>query len=170
MKFRAISYFSEISKFLRNEIVNLCQQVNVIAQLDHPCIKKFVGYSHVNFDNQPKPVIVEEILNSTLKEFLKLSRNEIDDTYKLVLIYGIALGMSYLHSHNIIHRNLKPGNIYVGKYWIPKISGFELSYEGENAIKERIQGSPIYLAPEVYLSHEYSKASDVYSFAYVMLF
>ena len=60
------------------------------------------------------------------------------------------------------------GNVFISKFWIPKISGFELSYEGENAMKGRIQGSPAYLAPEVYLNQEYSKASDVYSFALLM--
>ena len=35
--------------------------------------------------------------------------------------------MSYLHSHNIIHRDLKTGNILEDDYLFPKIADFGLS-------------------------------------------
>ena len=43
-----------------------------------------------------------------------------NDTKRLINIYGIASGMSFLHSQNIIHRNLKPSNILVDELIHPK--------------------------------------------------
>ena len=94
-----------------------------------------------------------------------------DDTKKLIYFYGIASGMAYLHSHNIIHRNLKPGNILLDEHLYPKISGFDISKEiGKKtfSINMNMIGTPAYLAPEIYMNKEYSKSSDVYSFGLII--
>ncbi|KAK8880693.1 hypothetical protein M9Y10_003378 [Tritrichomonas musculus] len=78
--------------------------------------------------------------------------------------------MSYLHSHNILHRDLKPEIIYVDDLFFQKLTGFHLSKElpANTEICNEIKGTPIYLSPEVYTMKEYSKASDVYAFSLVM--
>lgn len=92
----------------------------------------------------------------------------LNDTKKLIIIYGIATGMSYLHSHNILHRDLKPYNIYLDDSLYPKIAGFNIAREIKNGkieINENIKRTPVYIAPEVYLNKGYSTKSDVYSFS-----
>ena len=79
--------------------------------------------------------------------------------------------MSYLHSHSILHRDLKLNNIYLDDSMFPKISGFNIAKEMEsdsNEPNDTIKGTPAYIAPEVYSDLDYSKASDVYSFALVV--
>ena len=79
--------------------------------------------------------------------------------------------MSYLHSHGIIHRDLKPGNVFLDKSLYPKLSGFNISkfVNNESFTKSyKLKGTPAYLAPEVYLNHEYSKLSDVYSYGLIV--
>ena len=43
------------------------------------------------------------------------------------LALDIAIGMEYLHKLNVIHRDLKPGNIVLDESMRPKITDFGLS-------------------------------------------
>ena len=110
----------------------------------------------------------EEIIN-----ILEENNNNyiLDDTQKLIIIYGVASGMQYLHSYNILHRNLTSSNIFLDNSFHLKISGF-------NFVKQNASSGPnnefkykekqIYLAPEVLTSFEYSQKSDVYSFSHLI--
>lgn len=170
-----LSSTNDLDEFTSNGITNISQELSVFSQLNHPSIAKFIGYNRCDIYKFEKPTIITEFLpNESLSYFLKKDRHFSfwDDTQKLIIIYGIASGMSYLHSHNIIHRDLKPDYIYFDEFFFPKIFGFLLSKELQpNEDKEvfpKIQGTPIYLSPEVYLRKEYSKASDVYAFSLIV--
>ena len=162
-------------------IQSLSREVNIISQLNHPSIVKFIGYSPVNFKNKPKPVIITEFLsNGSLGDILDLEKkglckNEWNDTKKIINIYGIAAAMSFLHSHNIIHRDLKPDNILMDDYLCPKLTDFGLSkikHSNEESMtfqsSAELKGTPLYIAPEIWTSYEYTKACDVYSFAFIV--
>ncbi|KAK8892324.1 hypothetical protein M9Y10_029550 [Tritrichomonas musculus] len=172
--YSAIIQKHELKNFFKEEIINFYQKVDIISKLNHPAIIKFIGYSPFDFKGHPKPVILEEAITGTL--FLEIEdsnpNSPWNDTAKLIYIYGIAAGMEYLHSHDIIHRDLKPENIYHNDDMFPKISGFDISKiidkTKNTEYKEKIKGTPAYIAPEIYNKCEYSKSSDVYAFSLIM--
>ena len=170
--------FEDINK---SDLLNLNREVNIMAQINHRSILKFVGYSPTNFKNKPKPVILLEYsANDTLKSIIDLERKSLspkgwDNTKKLINIFGIASAMSYLHLNNIIHRDLKPANILEDDYLFPKIADFGLSkqmHTNESSMTDQsttcFKGSLAYSAPECILKYEFTKASDVYSFAMIV--
>ena len=151
-----------------------------MSQLNHPSILKFIGYSPIDFDNEPKPVIISEYSpNGSLSKLIALeSRSRSidmwDDTKKLITLYGISSAMSFLHSHNIIHRDLKPENILEDEFLFPKIADFGLSkilHSNSDSVSTQsttgVKGTPIYIPPEGWGSNECSKAGDVYAFAII---
>jgi serine/threonine protein kinase len=79
---------------------------------------------------------------------------------------GIVMGMMFMHQKNIMHRDLKPGNILVDSQMRVKICDFGTSkaYQGDMTQSSGI-GSPAYQAPEV-LSDDthYTLKVDVFSF------
>lgn len=166
-----------MNKLTKKDIVSISQEINILSKLNHPSIIKFFGYSPVDFKNGPKPVIITEYAsNDSLSKIIEKERNGVkiegwNSTKKLIIIYGIASGMSYLHSHNIIHRNLHSGNILLDEFFYPKIADFGFCTKHNNTLSFNstcgFKGNPSYLAPEI-LSEEYSKAGDVYSFSLIM--
>lgn len=92
-----------------DNVLLLFREVNLISLFNHPSILKFVGYCPTNFENKPFPTIITELaLSGSLRDILNMEKlgffpNEWNQTKKLINIYGIASGMSYLHSHDVLH-------------------------------------------------------------------
>ncbi|KAK8836698.1 hypothetical protein M9Y10_037635 [Tritrichomonas musculus] len=156
--------------FTIQKINSFYREVNINLKLNHPAIQKCYGYSLTNFKDKLKPVVImEPVTKGSIKT--NINSDQFNSTKKLINLFGIASGMAYLHSHNILHKNIDIKNIYLDRSMYPKISGFENCKEiPENEpLKEfRINGKVEYIAPEVLFNLEYSKASDVYAFGILM--
>ena len=162
----------------RERIIDILHEVNITIKLNHPSIIKVYGYSPNNFKNDPNPVIIAEYApNGSLykiihaKKTITKADNILNDTQILIIIYGIATAMSYLHSHNIVHRELDLTNIFLDDNYYPKISGFNISREISGIFVEKVskvKGNLKYLAPEVFENLKYSKKSDVFSFSLIL--
>lgn len=80
------------------------------------------------------------------------------------IIKGVIAGVNFLHSHDIIHSDLKMTNIMVSTDDIPIIVDFDLSKLSSNTIKlARMSGTRFYLAPETVRNHIYSPKMDVWA-------
>jgi phagosome-associated TMK96 len=108
---------------------------------------------------------------------------------KIRYVREICYGMEYLHSMNIIHRDLKLSNVlvvsddvgYCGGGGICKISDFGTSREidmtrtlsmsmSESMTMTRNIGTPLYMAPEILSGQgHYSVKADVYSYGILMI-
>jgi serine/threonine protein kinase len=76
----------------------------------------------------------------------------------------------YLHSKNLIHRDLKAANLLVNSQGVCKVADFGISTVKPNVTRTMTcVGTPIYMAPEVLTKNKYSEKADVYSFGIVLL-
>ena len=60
-------------------------------------------------------------------------------------MYGIALGMDWLHNHNIVHRDLKASNVLVHEYDVGKYSCYVADFE----CSVGVVGTGFWRAPEI---------------------
>ncbi|KAK8835740.1 hypothetical protein M9Y10_040559 [Tritrichomonas musculus] len=120
-KYFIISTADALEHYSFEMIIDLYHMVNIMTKLNYPSILKFIGFSKTNFKNKQKPTIVTEYSKYIID--VDFSNNP------LIVIYGIASAISYLHSHGILHRNLGIEHIYLDKLFHPKLTGFDYSVD-----------------------------------------
>lgn len=159
------------------DIKNFEREITVLSRVDFPSCVKFYGYSPTDFHNRKIPVIVTELIpNGSIQSMLNNVRlgkapEEWNKTKILINIYGIAAGMDYLHSQNIIHRDLKSDNVLLDSNFYPKIAdfGFSKIFQTEYESYQSMNGGTIpYMAPEILTSNHYNTKVDVYAFSIIL--
>ncbi|HKI34690.1 MAG TPA: protein kinase [Gemmataceae bacterium] len=90
------------------------------------------------------------------------------------LVEKLARAMHYAHSHGVVHRDLKPGNILLTPEGEPKVADFGLAKrmdsDAEVTRTGMVMGSPPYMAPEQAAGalRDISPVSDVYALGAIL--
>jgi serine/threonine protein kinase len=94
------------------------RQVQILASLDHPTLLSLRGFSPPasSSPSDPPAIVTNFVTGGSLQQLVDAGKkgkaNRLwDDTHRLIVLYGIAVGMAVLHSKRIIHRDLKPSHI-----------------------------------------------------------
>lgn len=143
----------------------------------HPCIIELLGYSLPSKSNPYYHIYMPFLPNKNLQQVLQEDQHKADNcrqltpTIKSKIVYGVASAMSYLHSSDLLHRDLKPLNILLDKDYNPVICDFGLSRIFNPEEMSNRVGSYAYMAPEMLIKDNvaFTKQIDVYSYALVLL-
>lgn len=146
------------------------EETQVLLQLTHANILITLGYVY----SVKNCLLMTEIATLTLDEYLRIKHNQYDndiDTYRLKIVIGIAKGLNYIHSKDIIHRRLRSDTILLDNDINPKLTGFGLARSRKSATSQLVftMNSYRWTAPEV-LGRRYTAepASDIYSFGMII--
>lgn len=110
--------------------------------------------------------VLTELMQSDLHKII-VSPQPLTTDHVKVFVYQILRGLKYLHSANILHRDIKPGNLLVNSNCILKICDFGLArtwdaHEKQNMTHEVV--TQYYRAPELLMgARRYTGAIDVWS-------
>ncbi|KAK8880478.1 hypothetical protein M9Y10_003153 [Tritrichomonas musculus] len=165
--------------FDSNDIVavNFIRECNIMSEIDHFSILKYIDYYTCDFKDRERPVIITEYSpNGSLDKIIELEQcsraiDDWDSTKKLICIYGIASAMAYLHKNDILHLDLKAANILIDENLFPKLSDFGMSVKIDELTDDenkKFKGTPTHAAPEVWKNLGYTKKVDVYAFAFTV--
>ncbi|KAL2483328.1 Protein kinase superfamily protein [Forsythia ovata] len=112
-------------------------------------------------------LVVEYLAGGTLKSYLIKNRiKKLPLKVVVRIALDIARGLSYMHSLNIVHRDVKTENMLLDKEGRVKITDFGVSrVEAANLSEMTVRtGTVGYMAPEVFIGIPYDRKCDVYSF------
>ena len=128
-----------------------------------------VAFEH-NFEDEDNFYILLELCqNQTLNE-LHVRRKILTEIEVQCYIIQLIKALQYLHSHRIIHRDLKLGNLFLNDKMELKVGDFglatKLDYDGER--KKTVCGTPNYIAPEVINSTGHSYEVDIWAIGIII--
>ncbi len=139
-------------------------EATIAASLNHPNIVKV--YNNGTIDGRPY-ITNEFIGGQTLKDVLDF-RSPLPISEALSIMIQLTSALQYAHDHNIIHRDIKPQNIFLlqdgtiklGDFGIAEADGLDITNPIES---KEIVGSVHYIAPEIAKGKAASAQSDIYS-------
>ncbi|MCR5079621.1 MAG: serine/threonine protein kinase [Bacilli bacterium] len=152
---------------LLHDPINLARfnaETEAAASLNHPNIVKVYGRGVI----EGRPYMTNEyIKGQTLRDKLDFSIHlPLMDVCQVML--QLTAGIDYIHRHGIIHRDIKPDNLFYMSDGTIKISDFGIAAPiGTSNDGDAIQGTIYYCAPEVLTGAPADIANDIYSMGVV---
>ncbi|XP_052323534.1 LIM domain kinase 1-like isoform X2 [Oncorhynchus keta] len=156
------------------------KEVKVMRCLEHPNVLKFIG---VLYKDKRLNFIAEYIKGGTLRETIKKMDTNYPWNQRVSFAKDIAAGMSYLHSVNIIHRDLNSYNCLVRENNSVVVADFGLArLMVEDKIQDKsllqkkpdrrkrytVVGNPYWMAPEMIHGKSYDEKVDIFSFGIML--
>ncbi len=120
------------------------------------------------------PYLVMELLEGEDLESLLHSKGALDEASIIDLIVPVVAGLAAVHDAGVVHRDLKPGNIFLSSgrndEIEPKLLDFGISKASgkdhmklTSATKGLLMGTPFYMSPEAIQGADMTPLSDQYS-------
>ena len=164
----------KINKVKENEIddMEIKNEIDILSKLDHPNIVKII-----EFYSTPKAYYIITDFCSCGELYNQL-KHEYTENQLAVLFYQVLSGLSYLHSKNIVHRDLKLENILISEiekdnntndkyFWVKIIDFGTAKIFEKNKNEKAVVGSSYYIAPEV-LHKNYNEKCDTWSIGVIL--
>lgn len=155
-------YFQEFVDEILHEIevmVSLKEHPNIITYEDHCVIPHEDG---IGWD-----ILIKMELLTSLTEW-QLNHTMTEESV-VRLGYEISSALAYAREHGLIHRDVKPENIFVDSLGRFKLGDFGIARTIEKTTGGLSKkGTESYMAPEVYLGKKYNEQVDIYSLGIVL--
>ncbi|KAF5808145.1 putative transferase, protein kinase RLK-Pelle-RLCK-VIIa-2 family [Helianthus annuus] len=146
-------------------------EVNFLGHMDHRNIVRLLGYCK---DESEHLLVYEYMPNRSFDRFLFTDiAKRLSWGTRLLIMIGVARGLTYLHSENVMCRGLKSGDILLDEDYNAKLGDFGLvkygPETGETHVTTRVMGTYGYAAPEYILTGHLTTKSDIYGYGIVLL-
>lgn len=148
-----------VERFLR--------EARLAARINHPNV---VHVYDTGVDEQGRPYIVMELLSGEpLKS--RLMRGPMTEADCVEIAKQVLSALDKAHSMSVIHRDIKPGNIFLCDDRLAKILDFGVAKgldAGNVTLAGKTVGSPAYMSPEQAEGNSVDWRTDLYSIGIVM--
>lgn len=137
------------------------QEVTIHSRLKHPSILElFTFFEDVNFVY----LILELCHNGELQQYLKKNNEVLSEPEASHIMKQIIEGIQYLHSHNILHRDMSLSNLLFTKNMQIKIADFGLATQLSRPDEKHLTlcGTPNFISPEVASRAQHGLEADVW--------
>ncbi|XP_011481562.1 LIM domain kinase 1 [Oryzias latipes] len=182
-----VMVMKELIRFDEETQRTFLKEVKVMRCLHHPNVLKFIG---LFYKDKRIHFVSEYIQGGTLREAITKMDQDFSWTIRVGYAKDIAAGMAYLHSMNVIHRDLNSFNCLVRENHSVVVADFGLArlvMEEKNQSRtsslERpakgnlselrrpdrrkrytVVGNPYWMAPEMIHGKSYDERVDIFSF------
>ncbi|XP_072288551.1 serine/threonine-protein kinase TAO3 isoform X1 [Eucyclogobius newberryi] len=156
----AIKKMSYNGKQTTEKWQDIIKEVKFLGQLRHP---NTIEYKGCYLKENTAWLVMEYCLGSA-SDLLEVHKKPLQEVEIAAITHGALLGLAYLHSHNMIHRDIKAGNILLTELGHVKLADFGSASIASPA--NSFVGTPYWMAPEVILAMDegqYEGKVDIWS-------
>ncbi|XP_072128102.1 serine/threonine-protein kinase 36 isoform X2 [Mobula birostris] len=147
------------------ELRCLQREIDIMRGLRHPNVIQLLD----SFHTDQEVVVVTEYAEGELFQVLEddgsLSEEQVQE-----IAGQLVSALYYLHSHRVLHRDLKPQNVLIGKGGILKLCdfGFARAMSQQTLVLTSIKGTPLYMSPELVEERPYDHTADLWSLGCIL--
>ena len=148
--------------FEQKLINQINKEIGIMYNINHPYSVKL--YNHFE-DNEKLYLIMELASNGNLYNFIQNNKNQKIKTKEMIkkIIIQVIEIIKYLHSLDIIYRDIKPENILLDKDYNVKLCDYGwASYLSKGQFCSAYCGTPEYVSPEVIKKYPYNEKVDIW--------
>jgi len=149
----------------------ILREIRILTAVEHPNV---MTLNNIVLSQDDKGIVlnlITDLMDKDLAMTMKhLPLGRLTETTCQMAFYEILCGIDYLHDNNVLHRDLKPGNILIGHGFHCKIADFGLARALPHSCFEQVAGyttdiiTQWYRAPELLFGLEfYTAAVDCWS-------
>ena len=150
------------------DLVEFIREIEISAKCNSMFVLPLYGWAAT----YPYSIVTPYIPNGSLFNALRRRPGSprLTPTIKTKIMIGCAHGMMALHKMGVIHRDLKSMNVLLDENVCPKICDFGISRfaSSERQLMTQQIGTPHWMAPELFLTSDYTNKVDVYAYAIMM--
>ncbi|XP_044019350.1 mitogen-activated protein kinase kinase kinase 4-like [Aphidius gifuensis] len=150
----------------RNSVNNVIKELQIFQGIEH---KNLVRYYGMEIHREELLIFMELCPEGTLENLIKAHGTKLLDVFVRKYTHQLVLGVSVLHEHGIVHRDIKTANIFLtnqgnclklGDFGSAVKINTHVTMPGE--IKGCV-GTEAYMAPEVFMKNDSGRAADIWS-------
>ncbi|KAM9123139.1 LOW QUALITY PROTEIN: serine/threonine-protein kinase 36 [Pangshura tecta] len=147
------------------ELKNLQREIEIMRGLHHPNIVQMLD----SFETDKEVVVVTDYAEGELFQILEDDGNLPEEQVQDIASQLVS-ALYYLHSHRILHRDMKPQNILLGKGGVIKLCdfGFARAMSINTMVLTSIKGTPLYMAPELVQERPYDHTADLWAMGCIL--
>ncbi|XP_053188264.1 serine/threonine-protein kinase TAO1 isoform X2 [Scomber japonicus] len=156
----AIKKMSYNGKQSNEKWQDIIKEVKFLQRIRHP---NSIEYKGCYLREHTAWLVMEYCLGSA-SDLLEVHKKPLQEVEIAAITHGALQGLAYLHSHNMIHRDVKAGNILLTEPGLVKLADFGSASIASPA--NSFVGTPYWMAPEVILAMDegqYDGKVDVWS-------
>jgi len=144
------------------------REARALAALDHPGIVPLVTFAQ---DGDDRFLVMKYVAGESLEALLARS-GVLDPDRAAAIVRSMAEALDYAHTHGVIHRDIKPGNVLVaddGRVVIVDF-GIARTSDGGRRVTETgmLMGTPQYMSPEQIVGAPVDGRADLYACGLVL--
>jgi serine/threonine protein kinase len=155
---------SKIEIIDKKSETSVLDELSLLSKINHP----FIINIHFAFqDNDYLYLVMDYLSGGDLRFHFNKNRgfNEVQTKF---FLSNILLSLDYLHSNNILHRDVKPENLIFEKNGYLRLTDFGIAKKLEKNNKEETSGTPGYMSPEVLFGQNHNYAVDYFAIGVIL--
>lgn len=161
----------DMTRFGAKSAQHAMTEVSVLAALNHPNIIAFeeAFVRGEGTDRETLCIVMEYARGGDLSHEIyrqaRVKREHFAERQIWYMLTEICLAVKHMHDRRVLHRDLKPGNIFLSRTKHVKVGDFGATTVLSHtlAMAETTVGTPNYLAPELAKGKPYDAKADVWS-------